>query len=99
MARKVKRVKERLESHIEREQISEPKAEKLDSVDPEIGGYIDAFLKGLPDAVVLEKFSIATPEEAKKALVVIDETMQRLNRQLANARALQQLVRSSDASD
>jgi hypothetical protein len=99
MARKTRRTKDGLQSRIEREQSSGAKPEKSDSVDPEIGGYIDAFLKGLPDAVVLEKFSLATPEEAKKALVAIDETMQRLNRQLANARALQQLVRSSDASD
>lgn len=94
-----KRVQARLDEQVESVSTEVPVSRKTDSVDPEIGSYIEAFLEGLPDAVHLEKFSIATPAEAKKALVVISETMQRLNQQLANARALQRLVISTTDND
>ena len=94
-----KRTKERLNEQVEQSQSHEPVSKGTDSFDPEIGTYIDAFLQGLPEAVQLETFSLATPDEAKKALSIIDETMQRLNQQLANARALQRLVLNSSSTD
>jgi hypothetical protein len=97
-----KRTKARLTEQVEQvEQTpsSKPSGKSTDSFDPEIGTYIEAFLQGLPEAVQLETFSIATPDEAKKALSIIDETMQRLNQQLANARALQRLVISTSSTD
>lgn len=94
-----KRTQARLDEQVENVSTQAPVRKETDSVDPEIGTYIEAFLQGLPDAVQLEKFSIATPDEAKKALVVISETMQRLNQQLANARALQRLVISTSSND
>ncbi len=68
------------------------KAPAVDAVDSDVGSYIDAFLRGLPEAVAMEEFSLETPEQAKKALVVINATLERLNQQVANARALQRLV-------
>ena len=65
---------------------------RQDTLDGDVQSYIESFLTELPEKVKLEKFSIATPEEAKAALVVLNETMQRLNQQLSTARALQRLV-------
>ena len=89
MAKKRKSTYKRLKTQLEVTKIS---ARSTDAVDSEVGTYVSAFLEGLPEAVKLEKFSLATPEEAKSALVVIEQTLVRLNRQLANARALQRLV-------
>jgi hypothetical protein len=94
-----KRSKERLQEQVERVKSQEHVAKGTDSIDPEIGTYIEAFLQGLPEAVQLEQFSLATPDEAKKALSIIDETMQRLNQQLTNARALQRLVLNTSANE
>lgn len=66
-----------------------------DALDTDIPSYVEAFVKGLPEAVKLEKISLATEEDAKQALAVVSETMQRLNEQIANARALQTLLNSS----
>ena len=94
MPRRAKQ-KDPLAEKIERLQGPISAKTKVDRVDDEVEPYIEAFLKGLPEAVKLEKFNLSTPEEARKALLVIDETLQRLNQQIANARALQQLVLSN----
>jgi hypothetical protein len=102
MAKKYRRAervnKERLTEQVEQTAIAPAKGGLTDSVDPEISTYIEAFLHGLPEATQLERFSLETPEEAQKALEIIGETMQRLNQQLANARALQRLVLSNSSS-
>lgn len=66
-----------------------------DTLDTDIPSYVEAFVKGLPEAVRLEKISLATEDDARQALAIVSETMQRLNEQIANARALQNLLSSS----
>ncbi len=66
-----------------------------DKVDTDLASYVNSFIESLPDSAKLEKFSIATREDAKAALVALDQTMQRLTQQLSTARALQQLVLSN----
>jgi len=97
MTRKTTRKKKGLVQQTEK--IVERKARRHslaeDTLDTDIPSYVEAFVKGLPEAVKLEKISLATEEEAKQALAVVSETMQRLNEQIANARALQTLLNSS----
>ena len=66
-----------------------------DVIDTDISGYIEAFVTGLPEAVKLEQISLSSEEDAKRALAVVSDTMQRLNQQIANAKALQVLLNSS----
>jgi hypothetical protein len=93
-----KRLSQRVENITSTPQ--EPKAQSRiraslsDQVDTEILSHFDAFFKDLPEACELKPFSIATAEEAHKALEMISATKIKLEKKLAASRALQQWART-----
>jgi hypothetical protein len=68
---------------------------KTDSADPEVLDYVNEFLASYSQIPPLPPTSLLTQEDAREALIVLNEAQGRIDSHLKTAKALKQLLRSS----